>query len=206
MRYFLVAFVALLASVSAFSEQTRLHNDKKISFNVFLDAKHIGTHIYTFERTKNLLKVNSKLQLSTKIWGMLPVQYNHESTEQWQDDCLIGLDAKTEERGNTTRVNAQLTEKGLVIINAERTSILKGCIKSFAYWNPRLLTGDNLLNSENGESIPVKIIANAEQDGSKSLLIESSKANIYLDYSSTNQWISLKSQLKVGGKLHYIRK
>lgn len=185
--------------------QAKLLNDKTISFDVFLDTKPVGTHIFTFAQTKNTLKVNSKMQLRAKFWGLFPVNYNHESTEYWRDDCLTGLDSVTKERGKIIRVSAQSKDKGLEIVSADSTDILQGCIKSFAYWNPSLLSGKRLLNTENGELVSVKIRTTKSPNGSQSVLIENPEADISLDYSSTNQWLSLKSQLKVGGELHYIR-
>ena len=205
MRYFFVVIIAFLGIGSSVFAQAKLLNDKMISFDVFLDAKPVGTHVFTFAQTKNTLKVNSKMQIRAKLWGLFTVNYNHESTEYWRNGCLTGLDAVTKERGKTIRVSAQLKDKGLEIVSADGIDILQGCIKSFAYWNPSLLSGERLLNTENGELVSVKITTTNSPNGSKSVLIDNPVADISLDYSSTNQWLSLKSQLKVGGELHYIR-
>ena len=207
MRYFFIVLIALLGMQSSVFAQSKLLHDKTIiSFEVLLDNKPVGAHTFSIERSKNIINVHSKMQLRIKFLGLFPVSYFHESSEYWRDGCLIGLEATTKERGKAIRVSAQLKDKALEIVSADGIDTLQGCIKSFAYWDPNLLSGERLLNTENGELVSVNIkTINNQNDGSKSVVIENSEADIYLEYSSADQWLSLKSQLKVGGDLHYIR-
>lgn len=207
MRYFFLVLIALMGMQSSVFAQSKLLHDKTIiSFEIQLDNKPVGAHTFTIERSKSTINVHSKMQLRVKFLGLFPVSYFHESSEYWRDGCLEGLEAITKERGKSIRVSAQLKDKGLEIVSADGIEILQGCIKSFAYWDPNLLSGERLLNTENGEVVLVNIkTINNKNNGSKSVVIENSEADINLEYSSADQWLSLKSQLKVGGDLHYIR-
>lgn len=179
---------------------------KKLLFNVLLDKKPVGTHSFEIKRSDGTIVVNSKLTLKAKFLGLFPVNYNHESTEYWKGSCIVAVNAKTTKRGKTIIVKAKSKSQDLEVESNNRVEVLKGCIKSFAYWDPLLLEDSQLLNTENGDlvSVQVKTMA-SETDTSKTILISSSEANILLGYDDYGQWLSLRSKLKIGGELHYIR-
>jgi hypothetical protein len=180
---------------------------KKLLFNVLLDKKPVGTHGFEITRGDGTIVVNSKLQLKAKFLGLFPVNYNHESTEYWKNGCIVAVNAKTTKRGKTITVKAKSKPQGLEVLSNNRVEVLKGCIKSFAYWDPLLLKDSQLLNTENGDLVSVQVETTAsETDTSKTILISSSEANILLGYDVYGQWLSLRSKLNIGGELHYIRR
>ena len=180
---------------------------KKLLFNVLLDKKPVGTHSFEITRGDCTIVVNSKLQLKAKFLGLFPVNYNHESTEYWKNGCIVAVNAKTTKRGKTIIVKAKSKPQGLEVLSNNRVEVLKGCIKSFAYWDPLLLKDSQLLNTENGDLVSVQVETTAnETDTSKTILISSSEANILLGYDDHDQWLSLRSKLNIGGELHYIRR
>jgi hypothetical protein len=179
---------------------------EKISFNVFLDKKQVGTHIFDIQRKDVNIFVKSNMQLKGKFWGLVPFKYTHQSTETWKDGCLFGLESQTLKRGKTINISASSGQSGLTIVNADKTEVIKGCTKSFAYWDYSKLEGNQLLNTENGQLVDVQIkSSNNQSDAGKSVVIQSSEADIKLGYSADGNWLWLKSQLEVGGLLHYIR-
>jgi hypothetical protein len=179
---------------------------EKISFNVFLDKKQVGTHIFDIQRKDVNIFVKSNMQLKGKFWGLVPFKYTHQSTETWKDGCLVGLESQTLKRGKTINISASSGQSGLTIVNADKTEVIKGCTKSFAYWDYSKLEGNQLLNTENGQLVDVQIKSSKNQsDAGKSVVIQSSEADIKLGYSADGNWLWLKSQLEVGGLLHYIR-
>ena len=206
MRLFLVAVVLLLSLQSPVFAQQDSNTFEKISFNVFLDKKQVGTHIFDIQRKDVNILVKSNMQLRGKFWGLVPFKYTHQSTEQWKNGCLVGLESQTLKRGKTINISASSWQSGLTIVNADKTEVIKGCTKSFAYWDYSKLEGNQLLNTENGQLVDVQIKSSKNQsDAGKSVVIQSSEADINLGYSADGNWLWLKSQLEVGGLLHYIR-
>lgn len=179
---------------------------KVVSFNVFLDNNPVGTHVFTIQHQDKQILVDSNMQLEGKFWGLLPFKYTHQSTEKWQDDCLISLQSQTLKRGKMINVLAHSDSAGLSIVRDGKTEVVDDCVKSFAYWDNTKLRGDQLLNTESGALVNVEIAQTHQQkDGHTSLLIQSAEADINLEYSASGEWLSLKSELEVGGLLHYIR-
>jgi hypothetical protein len=206
MRLFLVAVVLMLSLQSPVFAQQDSNTFEKISFNVFLDKKQVGTHIFDIQRKDVNIFVKSNMQLKGKFWGLVPFKYTHQSTETWKDGCLFGLESQTLKRGKTINISASSGQLGLTIVNADKTEVIKGCTKSFAYWDYSKLEGNQLLNTENGQLVDVQIKSSKNQsDAGKSVVIQSSEADINLGYSADGNWLWLKSQLEVGGLLHYIR-
>jgi hypothetical protein len=206
MRLFLVAVVLPLSLQSPVFAQQDSNTFEKISFNVFLDKKQVGTHIFDIQRKDVNIFVKSNMQLKGKFWGLVPFKYTHQSTETWKDGCLVGLESQTLKRGKTINISASSGQSGLTIVNADKTEVIKGCTKSFAYWHYSKLEGNQLLNTENGQLVDVQIkSSNNQSDAGKSVVIQSSEADIKLGYSTDGNWLWLKSQLEVGGLLHYIR-
>lgn len=206
MRLFLVAVVLMLSLQSPVFAQQDSNTFEKISFNVFLDKKQVGTHIFDIQRKDVNIFVKSNMQLKGKFWGLVPFKYTHQSTETWKDGCLVGLESQTLKRGKTINISASSGQSGLTIVNADKTEVIKGCTKSFAYWDYSKLEGNQLLNTENGQLVDVQIkSSNNQSDAGKSVVIQSSEADIKLGYSADGNWLWLKSQLEVGGLLHYIR-
>jgi len=206
MRLFLVAVVLLLSLQSPVFAQQDSNTFEKISFNVFLDKKQVGTHIFDIQRKDVNILVKSNMQLRGKFWGLVPFKYTHQSTEQWKNGCLVSLESQTLKRGKTINISANSGQSGLTIVNADKTEVIKGCTKSFAYWDYSRLEGNQLLNTENGQLVDVQIKTTKNHgDAGQSVVIQSSKADINLKYSADGDWLWLKSKLEVGGLLHYIR-
>ena len=206
-RLFLITLLLLVGLKSTAFAQPEIETGiEEISFNVLLDKKPVGTHIFNLKRQGKEVLVKSDMQLEGKFWGLLPFKYTHESQEQWQDGCLVSLQSQTLKRGKTIKIIASSDASGLSIDSNDKTEVVSGCVKSFAYWDHSKLVGNQLLNTENGELVNVEIKqTNNQSDKHKSLLIQSSEADINLEYSANGEWLSLKSKLEVGGLLHYIR-
>lgn len=208
MRLFLAAlWVCVFVQSFAFAQPVGFADKKTVAFDAYLDNRLVGSHIFTIEGTDKTILVHSNLQLKAKFLGLWPINYTHQSTERWKDGCLIALESQTQKRGKPMQVKAQTNSLGLNVIGDDNTRTMSGCIKSFAYWDNSLLQDSQLLNTENGELIEVSVeTINHQDSGGKSMVIGSSEAEIQLEYSADGEWLSLTSQLKVGGTLHYIRK
>ena len=84
--------------------------------------------------------------------------------------------------------------------------MIEGCVRSFAYWDPKLLLGENLLNVETGEYLPVVISSRiSAEDSITYMTIALPKSDIHLQYDAAGDWLSLQTKLKTGAELKYQR-
>ena len=133
-------------------------------------------------------------------------------------DCLTAISSKTNDDGDLFVVNGNVVNKKLSVTANDEQFELPSCVMTFAYWNPKILEQDKLLNSQNGEYLEVNVKFLKREEivvrGGKVLadcyeLIamkdEEEKINIQLWYDESNQWVALNSPTPIGDifyKLH----
>lgn len=180
--------------------------EKIINFQVFLNDRKVGSHEFRIVKKNRQIEVDSSLNIEFKAMGFFKVKYTHKANEIWRDGCLQSLVSETQKRGKKINVEAQQSDLGMVVKGLKSTQTLNGCVRTFAYWNPQFLYEDYLLNAENGEYVPVAVTSSTlvNSAGSK-VSIDGSKVDIQLEYDTSGKWLSLQSELKMGGILRYVR-
>lgn len=169
--------VALLASLPAHAQS------RTWDFRVFLDEKPVGHHRFTLRENGAEREMAISARFDVKFLGFSVYRYAHDATEQWKGDCLVQLNAQTDDNGERSTV--------------ERTP--QGCAMSFAYWNPLILKRAELLNAQTGvlETVSVAPL------GEGRYRISGTKHPIDLWYSPDGQWLALESPLASGRRLRY---
>src|SRR5690606_9871360 len=117
----------------------------------------------------------------------------------------------TDDNGEKHRVDVRREEGATVVQTLEGMQRLGECVLTFAYWNPAMLKQTQLLNSQDGENVKVKITdAGADSidvRGVKTLArryeLRSEKLSIDLWYSQQQEWLALESKTARGQKLIY---
>jgi hypothetical protein len=182
-------------------------------FRVFLDDKEIGTHRFELLERDGERQLTSQARMVYKLLFVTAYTYDHHDVEHWNGDCLSKLTSNTDDNGEKHRVDVQRSEGTTVVQTLEGTQRLGECVLTFAYWNPAMLRQTQLLNSQDGEYVDVKI-ADA---GAESILVrgvktparryelrsKNGKLSIDLWYSEQQQWLALESKTERGQKLIY---
>ena len=91
------------------------------------------------------------------------------------------------------------------------TQALPGCIRTFAYWDPRLLQARRLLNTQTGKYLDVVIdfignenlILGKDSIVAKRYRLQSANIAIDLWYSENMQWLALQTTTENGNQLRY---
>lgn len=205
------ALVALcVAALPALANSTE--GNKSWDFRVFLDDKEIGAHRFDLVEQGGKRQLTSQARMAVKILLVTAYTYDHHDVEHWDGDCLDKLTSKTDNDGKKHHVDVERRD-GKTIVRTEREiKSLRACALTFAYWNPVMLQQTQLLNSQDGEYVDVKIT----EAGADSILVRgvttparrfelrSKKLSIDLWYSPQGEWLSLASQTERGQKLIYM--
>ncbi len=186
---------------------------KEWKFDAVLNNKVVGQHVFTLENNKMISKADFHIEFL-----FMDIYYQHKSEETWAEECLSSISSNTNDDGDLFEVNGN-NDSGSFLITTKKDSFdLPSCIMTFAYWNPKVLEQDNLLNAQNGQYLVVKttmlkkenllvrgknIATNcyemaASKDGQE-------KLKIRLWYDQDMQWVALKSPTPIGDifyKLH----
>jgi len=176
-------------------------------FDVSVDGLPIGSHDLVVNENGDARTVQSDMRFG--ILGMN--SYKQHAEETWRADCLARLDTKTEEKGNVTTVAGRLDGDAFAIDGARGHEQLPPCVMTFAYWNPRVLKQDHLVNFQTGVWTPVTVHTLGKEQievrGSSvtanHFRIDTERNRIEVWYSPEGEWIGLRSTTRTGHVLEY---
>ena len=196
-------FIGQAASIEPVAE---VAGARVLDFDVFLNDREVGHHRFELLEQGESIEVSSTMSLDFKVFEIKRVKYRHQANEIWQSGCLVALQSETEKQGDTVAVEASTDQSGLVIQRPKEVETIAGCVRGFSYWNPQWLEGDNLLNAETGINVPVAISSRfSEQDNITHIKVALPKVDIELQYDAAGEWLSLQTELLIGGTLRYQR-
>lgn len=204
----LVGFCGLLwlSTAAAFNQ-----SPQQWRFKVFLDEQMIGYHIVTLNPDKTNATVQIEANFDVKFLFFTAYRYRHNNQEVWQDNCLQTIESHTNDNGDVFYVSGQSKQQGLALQTHNGSQTLSGCVRTFAYWDPRLLQANRLLNAQTGEYLDVDIklvgrepliIAN-QKVPTKRYRLQAEGIEIDLWYSDSMHWLALQTTTENGRQLRY---
>lgn len=212
----LCAALAVVAGLAPFASRASAENDiTTLGFRVLLGDRPIGTHHFRITQRGSARVVESRADFDVDVLFLNLYRYRHSATEIWDDACLTRIDSRTDDNGEPFEVSGRLDAAGLQIQRRGESELLAGCVRSFAYWDPRFLEASYLLNSQTGEYMGVRI----ESLGAQTLRLgerehraeayriraETPRVDITVWYDrETREWLSLASTAPNGQELRYL--
>ena len=203
-----VAAAVIPAAASATDASTR-----EWRFKVTLDDGLIGTHRFLLREQGEWRELTSDAKFNVRFLLFNAYRYEHAARELWRGECLERIDARTEDNGKRITIVGERLEGKFRVTADETVEAIDSCVQTFAYWNPRILEADRLLNPQTGEYIPVRVvsigrepIAGHEQaDRYRLLGSDASGAALQIDlwYSPAREWLALESRTPDGRRLRY---
>lgn len=203
-RLLATLLIASCAPVSALANQTW-------DFRVFLGEKEIGTHRFDLVDRDGERQLTSEARMAVKLLFVTAYTYDHHDVEHWNGDCVAQLSSSTDDNGEKHRVDVQRRDGATVVQTLEGTQRLGECVLTFAYWNPAMLRQTELLNSQDGVHVKVKItdagadsiVVRGVKTPARRYELRSEKLSIDLWYSEKQEWLALESRTERGQKLIY---
>jgi len=180
-------------------------------FKVLLDEEEIGYHTVTVNPDKTRATVQIEANFDVKFLFFTAYRYQHYNEEIWENNCLQTIESHTNDNGDIFYVTGQREDQRLTLKTHSGAQTLQGCVRTFAYWDPRLLQAPRLLNAQTGEylAIDVNLIGNESLIiGNKSVIARRYRLqaeNIVIDlwYSQSMQWLALQTTTEGGRRLRY---
>lgn len=206
-------WLTALLVVSAPMQSPATDNVQSWNFAVSLDDKPIGHHRYSVERSGDQWRVESRARFDVKFLYVTVYRYAHDNDELWNGDCLVQLHARTDDDGTRRNVSAEPAPDGMVLQRDTRRERAPDCVMSFAYWNPKILGANQLLNPQTGELTPVRVTAmGIETLRVRDQSVEARRYRIAADrieidvwYAPGDDWVALQSTTESGRVLRYTR-
>lgn len=202
--YLLMLTVMVLPAVS-------MADVENYEFKVFLDEREIGHHRFVVSPRDMRTFVSSEARFEVSFLFLNFYRYLHSSNEVWQNDCLREIKSRTNDNGEIHFVRGQYSDDSFLLETVEQRMQVDGCVRTFAYWNPALLSSGQLLNPQTGELIEVEIAFIGESavrhgegsSGARHYQITGDGLTIDLWYSKDEKWLALESTVETGARLRY---
>lgn len=180
-------------------------------FNVYLNDKKIGTHLFEVTDTGDLTRVQSEASFKYTILLIPAYRYEHTNTEQWSGNCLKRIEAKTNANGDRIRVTGERVEDAFTVKAGETPAELPECVMTFAYWNPEFLEQPRLLNPQTGEYVDVEVEeigedvldVRGEPVTATRFRLTAYDVDLTLWYSNDDKWLRLESVAEGGRIIRY---
>jgi len=207
---------ALLAHIPVFADPAGgggAASSRAWKFAVYLDDNEIGYHHFYLVESGKTRELRSVASFEYKLLFVPLFRYEHENTETWESGCLQGINSRTDSNGKAYQVDGQRTAAAFrVLANGEET-LLPACVMSFAYWDPSFLEQPFLLNSQDGEFLEVEVsepvfdalVVDGTQRAAWRYRLEAGTLKLDLWYSPEHEWLALKSEVRGGRMLRYVR-
>lgn len=183
------------------------------TFNVLLDDREIGYHRFDLRGAGEVEQVDIEARFEVEVFFITAYRYAHDNRETWRGDCLKGIESVTNDNGNEFLVRGAAAEGGFAIErNSESDSVDTGCLKTFAYWNPEILTAERLLNAQTGElkDVTIEPVGPTPFDvggvtvASDEYLLTMADGAIRLWYEQgSGQWLGLETKTRGDRTLRY---
>jgi hypothetical protein len=179
-------------------------------FRVLLDGREIGRHRYTLLERGDGFELRSEARFDVRLFFVSAYRYEHEAVERWQGGCLRALESRTRTNGERVSVTAANAEGVLSVHGPAGRDAHAGCVMSFAYWDPRILAARQLLNSQTGELVCVRVTA----EGQETLAVRGERVavtrhrisgtGLQIDlWYAGERWVALEALTDGGRRLRY---
>jgi hypothetical protein len=206
-----VSILGFLACLASPSQQAWSATSQTYDFKVFLGEDEIGHQRFDVSSEGERTQVKVDAHFTVKFLYITVYTYRHTNIETWEGTCLREIRAETDDNGESFFVNGIFRDGQLQVQTQAGNWIGKGCIKTFAYWNPEWITGERLLNSQTGEHQPATILVVGEETipvqgvptRTTHRRIVTDKFTIDLWYTLSGRWVALHSTTKKGDTLRY---
>lgn len=216
-RSMLLAALLAATAMAQSLESTEAENrslgepEREWEFRVLLDGSEIGTHQFELQDDGERRLLESRAKFDVKFLFFTAYTYRHSNTEEWSDNCLVDIDARTVTNGKTQTVAGEKMGDNFVVERADEKVELPACVMTFAYWNRQFLEQPQLLNPQTGEFLDVEVeslppetlTVRGEEREAQRYRVSAKDMDLKLWYSRDNEWLALESVAKGGRIIRY---
>lgn len=181
------------------------------TFRVSLDGKDVGSQHFQLQDNNGKIRMETEANLTVKVLFLTVYRYWHQNVETWENGCLNSIETRTKVNGKSMAVKGQRHKDYFAVTEPGDEVRLPACVMSFAYWSPRFLQEERLLNSQTGEyvevdvsgPVDVEISVRGEMQPARRYQLKAGDIDLQLWYSPDDRWLALESTVGGGRVLSY---
>ena len=196
-----------------FSNNAFCFNYKPIhEFEIFRNNKKIGFHKLSFQNIENKIVVNTEIQTTVKLIGIIPFfKYSHIGKEIWVNNQFFEAKTSTKKNGKEFKFTAKRRGSKIEIKSRGKIFFVDSNTLITSYWNQNWLKKKILIDSQHGK----KRFINIQKKGFERIKISDEiifaqkykvtgsrdktsgkKINYEIWYDSKDRWVKIKFFIK----------
>ena len=152
-----IILIFFLVSSSANSHVQHYENLNEIEFDIYRNNTHIGSHIFTFEKSEDLLNVKSEIKFSIKKFGITLYEYYAEGTEVYKKNQLVKFVSTTDQNGKNKYVNIKFNNDKYHIDGSSYKGDASLDYLIGTWWNHTLVGAEAQISAVSGRIIKQKV-------------------------------------------------
>jgi len=188
-------FFLLLLLIPDLSNAHVAHYDNlnRIEFDIFRNNKHVGKHIFSFQKKDNdQLEVESEINFEIKKLGVVLYRYNVKGIEYFKDGKLIKFVSKTNQNGKKKYVNIKLKNGKLNIDGSSFKGKVPADYLLGTWWNHEIVKAEAQISAVSGRIIKQKVTFL----GKETINIGGKKYNtLHFNFSSSDEKLAKDKKL-----------
>ncbi len=150
----LLIFIFFPLSINA--QVQHYENLKNIEFDIYRNNKHIGTHIFSFEKLEGQLAVESEINFEIKKLGIVFYSYHVKGTEIYKSGKLIKFNSKTNQNDKHKFVNLKLEDGEYTIDGSSYKGKTPVDYLLGTWWNHSIVKANAQISAVSGRIIKQK--------------------------------------------------
>ena len=129
----------------------------RIEFDIYRNNKHIGTHIFSFEKLEGQLAVESEINFEIKKLGIVFYSYHVKGTEIYKAGKLIKFNSKTNQNDKHKYVNLKLEDGEYTIDGSSYKVKAPEEYLLGTWWNHSIVQAKAQISAVSGRIIKQKV-------------------------------------------------
>ena len=129
----------------------------RIEFDIYRNNKHIGKHIFTFQKVNEQLIVESEINFEIKKFGIVFYKYHVKGTEIYMDGELVKFNSRTNQNDKKKYVNIKLVNGEYEIDGSSYKGKAPVNYLIGTWWNHNIVEAPAQISAVSGRIIKQKV-------------------------------------------------
>ena len=187
-----ILITLIILPLAAEAHIKHYENLNRIEFDIYRNNKHIGKHIFSFEKSNDQLAVESEINFEIKKLGIVLYKYYVKGKEIYKDGKLVTFNSKTNANGKSKYVNLKLSNNEYDIDGSSFKGKVTTDFLLGTWWNHSIVKSKAQISAVSGRIIHQKVTFL----GKETLKIDGkSYKTLHFNFSSTDDKLDKNKKL-----------
>ena len=165
---------------------------KSIKFDIYRNGVHIGTHIFSFKKSRDELAIKSEIKFEIKKFGIVLYKYYAEGIEIYKGNKLIKFNSTTDQNGKLKYANIEINNNNYIIDGSAYKGEAPLEFLIGTWWNHDIVEAPAQISAVSGRIIKQKVKFLAKEIVKFG---ENSYNTLHYNFSSTDKKLPKKKKL-----------